>query len=93
MQLLYKQYDVSSESQNGAFLVAQWLKNFPTQEIQETWAQSLCQDDPLEEDTVSDILPGGSHEQRSLAGYSPLGHKESDMTEATELTYTHAFTV
>jgi len=28
-------------------------------------------------------LPGESHEQRSLAGYSPWGHKESDMTEAT----------
>ena len=24
-----------------------------------------------------------SHGQRSLAGYSPCGHKESDMTEAT----------
>ena len=27
--------------------------------------------------------PGESHGQRSLAGYSPKGHKESDMTEAT----------
>ena len=26
------------------------------------------------------LLPGKSHEQRSLAGYSPLGHKESDTT-------------
>ena len=25
-------------------------------------------------------LPGESHEQRSLVGYSPWGHKESDMT-------------
>ena len=25
-----------------------------------------------------------SHRQRSLAGHSPCGHKESDMTEATE---------
>ena len=24
-----------------------------------------------------------AHEQRSLAGYSPWGHKELDMTEAT----------
>ena len=30
------------------------------------------------------FLPGESHGQRSLAGYSPWGHKESDMTEATE---------
>ena len=29
-------------------------------------------------------LPGESHGQRSLAGYSPQGRKESDMTEATE---------
>ena len=27
------------------------------------------------------LLPGKSHGQRSLVGYSPWGHKESDMTE------------
>ena len=27
------------------------------------------------------FLPGESHEQSSLAGYSPWGHKESDMIE------------
>ena len=27
------------------------------------------------------FLPGESHRQKSLTGYSPLGHKESDMTE------------
>ena len=26
------------------------------------------------------VLPGKSHGQRSLVGYSPRGHKESDMT-------------
>ena len=31
----------------------------------------------------SGFLPGKSHRQRSLAGYSPQGHKESDTTEAT----------
>ena len=30
------------------------------------------------------FLPGESHGQRSLVGYSPEGHKESDMTEVTE---------
>ena len=30
------------------------------------------------------FLPEESHGQRSLVGYSPCGHKESDMTEATE---------
>ena len=29
------------------------------------------------------FLPGESHGQRTLVGYSPLGHKESDTTEAT----------
>ena len=29
------------------------------------------------------FLPGESHGQKSLADYSPWGHKESDMTEAT----------
>ena len=30
------------------------------------------------------FLPGESHGQRSLEGYSPWGRKELDMTEATE---------
>ena len=29
------------------------------------------------------FLPGESHGQRSLAGYSPWDHTESDMTEVT----------
>ena len=29
------------------------------------------------------FLPGESHGQRSLVGYSPWGHTESDMTEET----------
>ena len=29
------------------------------------------------------FLPGESHGERSLVGYSPWGHKELDMTEAT----------
>ena len=32
---------------------------------------------------ISVFLPGESHGQRSLAGYSPRGRKESDMTELT----------
>ena len=31
--------------------------------------------------THSSILPGKSHRQRSLVGYSPWGCKESDTTE------------
>ena len=30
------------------------------------------------------FLPGESHRQRSLAGHSPYGRKESDITEVTE---------
>ena len=32
---------------------------------------------------TSTFLPGESHGQRSLAGYSPRSHKELDMTEGT----------
>ena len=33
------------------------------------------------------LLPGKSHGQRSLVGYSPWGHKESDMTEQLHFIY------
>ena len=48
------------------------------------------QEDPLEEGTatIPVFLPGEAHGQRSMAGYSPWGHKESDTTEATEHTRT-----
>ena len=36
------------------------------------------------------FLPGESHGQRSLAGYSPEGHTESDTTEVTERTCMHS---
>ena len=35
------------------------------------------------------FLLGESHRQRNLAGYSPQGWKELDMTEVTEHTHTH----
>ena len=37
------------------------------------------------------FLPGKSHGQRSLVGYSPQGHKESGMTESTQHTCTHLY--
>ena len=37
------------------------------------------------------FLPGESHGQRSLAGYSPQGCKELDMTEVTEHARRHAY--
>ena len=33
--------------------------------------------------SASLFLPGESHGQRSLAGYRPWGHKESDTAEVT----------
>ena len=44
---------------------------------------SLGWEESLEEGTAihSAFLPGESHRQRSLAGYSPWGCRESDMTE------------
>ena len=55
------------------------------QETEETQVQSLGQEDPLEESMTTHFLffPGGSPGQRSLAGYSPCGLKESDTTEVT----------
>ena len=59
------------------------VKNLPA--MQETWVLSLGWEDPLEEEmaTHCSILAGESHGQRSLVGYSPWGHKESDTTEVT----------
>ena len=69
-------------------LVAQMVKNLPA--IKETWVQSLDQEDPLEKGmaTHSSILAMEEfHGQRSLAGYSPWGCKELDMTEQLLLTH------
>ena len=48
--------------------------------MQETWVRSLGWEDPLEEGMATPFA-GESHGWRSLAGYSPWGRKESDMTE------------
>ena len=64
----------------GASLVAQMVKHLPT--MQETRVQSLDREDLLEKEmaTHSSILPGKSHGQRSLAGYSPWDCQGLDMT-------------
>ena len=63
-----------------ASLVTQLIKNLPA--IQETQVQSLAEEDPLEKEMAghSEFLPGKSHGQRSLVGYSLWGLKESDTT-------------
>ena len=56
---------------NGASLVAQRLKRLPA--MRETWVRSLGWEDFLEKEmaTHSSVLPGESHGQRGLVGYSP----------------------
>ena len=39
------------------------------------------------------LLPGKFHGQRSLAGYSPQGHKESDTNEVTERTHIYKLVI
>ena len=77
LSLLLSHYNINI----GASLVAQIVKNLPA--TRETWVQSLGWEDTLEEGmaVTSVFLPGEFHGQRSLVGYSPQGHKKSDMTE------------
>ena len=51
--------------------------------MQETWVWSLGREDPWRRawQLTPVFLPGESHGQRSLVGYSPWGRKESDTTE------------
>ena len=62
--------------------MAQPGKNLPA--MQETQVQSLGQEGALEEEMATQptpvFLPGKFLGQRNLAGYSPWGHKESDLT-------------
>ena len=63
----------------GDSLVAQRVKCLPA--MWETWVQFLCWGDPLEKEMATHspiLLPGKSHRWRSLVGYSPWSHKESD---------------
>ena len=71
------------------WIVAPEVKGFPGGSVvknqsakQEIWVQSLGQEDPLEKkmQPTPVFLPGKSHGQRSLTGYSPWGCKELDMT-------------
>ena len=58
--------------------MAQTVENMPS--VQETLVQSLGQEDRLEKRLTTDSMRE-FHEQRSLAGYCPWGHKELDRTE------------
>ena len=65
----------------GASLVAQMVKNLPA--MQETHVLFLDGEDPLEKEwqPTPVFLPRKLHGQRSLMGYSPWGHKMSEMAE------------
>ena len=71
---------------HSASPAAQKVKNLPS--MQETWIQSLGQEDSLEEGwrPTPVFLPGEFHGQRRLVGYSSWNHKKLDMTE--QLTHT-----
>ena len=49
--------------------------------MQETWVEKIPWRRKWQPTPV--FLPGKFHGQRSLVGYSPWGHQESDTTEAT----------
>ena len=72
--------------------MAQMVKHLPA--MQETRVQFLGQEEPLEKAMAPTpvFLPGESHGQRSLEGYSPWDHKESDMIERLTHTHTHTHT-
>ena len=61
--------------------MAQRVKHLPT--MRETQVRSLGWEYPLEKAMAPTpvLLPGKSHGQRNLIGYSPWGRKELDMTE------------
>ena len=66
-------------------MAAQTVKNLPA--MQETWVQSLGQEDPLEKRMAShsSILASRSPWTEETGGYSPWGCKEWDMTEQLTL--------
>ena len=72
--------------ESGGFPSGSVIKNPPAvQEMQETQVQPLGCVDALKDGmaTHSSILAGESHGQRSLVGYSPQDHTETETTEVT----------
>ena len=61
------------------------VKNLPA--MREIWVRSLGWEDPLEKGTAThaNILACKVPCTEELAGYSPWGCKESDMTERTHI--------
>ena len=60
------------------------VKNSPAMQEMETWVQSLGWEDPLKEEMAKQSSILAWKIQRSLAGYSPWGHKRIGHNWATE---------
>ena len=75
-----------------ASLVAQMIKNLLA--VQQTQVQSLDWEDLLEKGMAPTLvfLTEEFHGQRSLLGYSPWGHRESDTIEQLTLSIWHKST-
>ena len=73
--------NINIQPQVYNFSVAHKVKNLLA--VQETWVWSLVRKILLRREwqPTPVFLPWESHGQRSLAGCSPWGHKELDMTE------------
>ena len=69
---LLQQIFLTQES-NGGLLHCRWILYQPSNQEKPPWRR--------EQQPTPVLLPGKSHGQRSLAGYSPRGRKELDATE------------
>ena len=74
---------LSFSGRRGGQMTKRLRIHLPMQETQEIWVRSLGQKDPLwrKWQPTPVLLPGESHGQRSLAGYSPRDSKELDITK------------
>ena len=72
-------------------LMGQMVKNLPVR--QETWFNPWVRKIPWRREwqSIPEFLPGEFHGQKSLVGYNPWGHKESDMTEQLTLRFLFTF--
>ena len=67
------------QKQDQELTVAQMVKNLPGDQDLISWVGKIPWRGEWQSTPVS--FPGEFYEQRSLVGYSPWGHTESNMTE------------
>ena len=82
-------YNLAKKKKKWASLVAQTVKGLAA--MQETQVRSLAQEDPWRRKWQPTLvfLPGESHGQRSLVGYTPWGRKvrHNGVTNTQSLKY------